>query len=225
MTTLRTAVRTMSDPDRMTGADPPDMPAKVSAGDTARPPLEASPDRHGGEVERLLAAVRLQDQAAFRALYDLTCRHLMSVVMRTCRDRAMAEDVLQEVFVQIWRRGHLYDPAIGPGLAWLTILARRRAIDALRSSGRQARLTLDLDQALLEALPEIAADPDQPADLRRLLYCLNRLDDQNRQAVLLAYYEGWSREKLALHFQRPQGTIKTWLRRSLIALRACMETH
>ena len=179
----------------------------------------------GGEVEHLLQRVRDQDAQAFRALYDLTSPHLMGVVMRTCRDKGMAEDVLQEVYVQIWRRSHLYEPGLGPAIAWLTVLARRRAIDAIRSSGRRARLLSDVELDVLDTLPHLAKDPTQSADLRHLLQCLDKLAPNHRRAVLLAYYEGWSREELALHFQRPEGTIKTWLRRSLIALRTCIETR
>jgi RNA polymerase sigma-70 factor (ECF subfamily) len=208
----------------MTTTDEPE-PRTGRSADKARPvAATTAADRNAAEIQRLLAAVKDQDAEAFRSLYDLTSRHLMGVIMRTCRDRQIAEDVLQEVFVQIWRRGHLYDPAMGPGLAWLTVLARRRAIDAVRSLVRRTRMTSDLGPDILDSLPAIAADPDQPADLRRLLRCLDRLDSSNRRAILLAYYEGWSREELALHFQRPEGTIKTWLRRSLIALRACMES-
>lgn len=223
MLNLSAALRTSSDPNRMTVAEPTDTSADGSAKE-ADVATHQSPVREPeGEVERLLAAVRDHDAEAFRALYDLTCRHLMGVVMRTCRDQGMAEDVLQEVFVQIWRRSHLYDPTIGPGLAWLTVLARRRAIDALRSSGRRARLIPDLGLEDLDALPQVASDLDQPAELQLLLKCLDKLDARNRRAILLAYYEGWTREELALHFQRPEGTIKTWLRRSLIALRECMD--
>jgi RNA polymerase sigma-70 factor, ECF subfamily len=223
MTDASAALRATSGHSGMTVVEQEDPSAAGRAADTTAAVRGPAADRHASEVERLLAAVKEQDEAAFRALYDLTCRHLMGVAMRTCRDRGMAEDVLQEVFVQIWRRSHLYEPALGSGLAWLTVLARRRAIDAIRSSGRRARLATDLGPDILEALPEIASDPDRPAELRRLLKCLDQLGGRNRHAVLLAYYEGWSREELALHFQRPEGTIKTWLRRSLIALRACME--
>ena len=217
------AVLPRPDQRRMTVAEPTDASARPPAADTGTGAPRRS--EREGEVERLLAAVRDQDAEAFRALYDLTAGHLMGVVMRTCRDRAMAEDVLQEVYVQVWRRGHLYDPTLGPGLAWLTVLARRRAIDAVRSSGRRARHVSDLGLEMLDALPLRAHDIDQPTELRQLLHCLGKLDTRNRRAVLLAYYEGWTREELALHFERPEGTIKTWLRRSLIALRACMETR
>jgi RNA polymerase sigma-70 factor (ECF subfamily) len=186
-------------------------------------PTDHAPLAAPGHIERLIAAVSRQDPVAFRELYDLTSSRLLGVILRICRDRDVAEDVLQEVYLLVWRRSELYDAAGGAGMAWLTIVARRRALDMVRSLGRHTRRVEHVDDDVLANFPDLIEPPGQSDDLRRLLSCMAHLDDIHRRAILLAYYEGWSREELSVHFDRPEGTIKTWLRRSLIALRACMD--
>lgn len=175
------------------------------------------------DVEGLLAAVARHDARAFKTLYDHTSGRLMAIVMRICRDRQAAEDVLQEVYVQIWRQSERFDATLGAGLAWMTVLARRRAIDHIRRLGRSDRVATETELELFERLPALSADPELSSELRALLVCLERIDPRHREAVLLAYYEGWSREELARRFDCPVGTIKTWLRRGLVTLRHCMD--
>jgi RNA polymerase sigma factor (sigma-70 family) len=177
------------------------------------------------DINRLLLAVAARDADSFRALYDRTSGYLMAVVLRICRDRQMAEDLLQDVYVQVWRRADSYDPGQGAALAWLAVIARHRAIDHIRSHGRIRAHMADNMQAELDRLPSPAADAGQASDLRLLWACLERLQPQHRQAILLAYYHGWSREELALHFNIPENTVKTWLRRDLMSLRAWMDGH
>lgn len=178
--------------------------------------------RDVAEVDRLLAAVGRQDSGAFRRLYAQTSGRLMAVVLRICRDRSAAEDVLQNVYVQVWRRAADYDPAVGSAMAWLTVMARNRAIDHVRSQRREAPATTEADESALENLPAFTPGAEHSSELRALLTCLGKLPPQHARAVLLAYYEGLTREELAQQFGIPENTIKTWLRRGLIALRECM---
>jgi RNA polymerase sigma factor (sigma-70 family) len=175
------------------------------------------------EINNLLLAVAGQDNDAFRALYDRTSGYLMAVILRISRDRQVAEDLLQDVYVQVWRRADSFDPLQGAAMAWLTVIARHRAIDHIRSHGRVRNQMADNMQAELDRLPSLTAAVGQASDLRQLSTCLGHLQPDHRQAVLLAYYNGWTREELALHFNIPENTLKTWLRRGLIALRACMD--
>jgi RNA polymerase sigma-70 factor (ECF subfamily) len=175
------------------------------------------------EIDELLAAVARQDARAFRTLYDRTSGRLMAVTLRICRDRGTAEEILQEIYVRVWRRSDLFDPARGSGLAWLTVLARRRAIDHVRSAARRPAAAGDRAETAVETLPDLTAGAEMLSDLRALKGCLDRLEPRHSEAVLLAYYNGWSREELARHFGIPDGTVKTWLRRGLIALRGCMD--
>jgi RNA polymerase sigma-70 factor (ECF subfamily) len=174
-------------------------------------------------IEGLLVAVAGQDRTAFRALYDRTSGKLLAIILRICRERSAAEDILQEVYVQIWRRAETFDPELGTGQAWLSILARRRAIDYIRSLGRVDRVATETELDMLETLPARASGAENLSDLRILMRCIGRLNPQHGKAILLAYYDGWSREDLARHFGTPDGTIKAWLRRGLMSLRTCMD--
>ena len=195
--------------------------AAIHAADHAKGNPRAMTDT--GEINALLQAVAQRDTAAFRTLYERTCGYLMAVVLRICRDRQIAEDLLQDVYVQVWRRAETYDPAQGAGMGWLTVIARNRAIDHVRTQGRmQGHQAHDM-QAEIDRLPSLTPDVAHMSDLRHLWGCLGRLPVEQRQAILLAYYDGWSREELARHFEIPENTLKTWLRRSLTALRSCME--
>lgn len=175
-----------------------------------------------GILDGLLTRVAQRDAEAFRRLYDLTCHRLMAVVLRMCENRATAEDVLQDVYVQIWRRAESFDPARGPAIAWMIVIARHRTIDHIRAHGRNAASGSAQDDLALEMLAAPADDPERSDTLRALLGCLRKLDAPRAEAVLLAYYKGLSRAELARRFDIPENTIKTWLRRGLIALRQCM---
>lgn len=174
-------------------------------------------------LEALMGMVARQDAEAFRSLYGETSGRLMAVALRICRDRAMAEDVLQEVYTQIWRRAGVFDPARCSVMAWMTVIARNRAIDHVRRLGRPGDAGREAAEYEIEALPSLAAGVEQMGELRDLAACLGRLAPRQGEAVLLAYYNGLSRDDLARHFGMPENTVKTWLRRGLIALRRCME--
>lgn len=175
------------------------------------------------QLEGLLAAVAAGDAAGFRALYLATSPKLFGIILRICRERSLAEDVLQDVFLRVWRKAGDFDPASGRALAWLTVIARNAAIDAIR----QRQLATARTEPDGEARLATVAVPDEA--LRRVLdrealgLCLDELDGVQRECVLLAYCDGYSREELGLRFDRPVGTIKTWLHRSLARLKECLE--
>ncbi|MGH1587158.1 sigma-70 family RNA polymerase sigma factor [Methylobacterium phyllosphaerae] len=174
------------------------------------------------DLARLIAGVARGERAALQALYEATAPKLLGIILRILKDRAAAEDTLQEVFVRIWQRAGSYDPLAGPPLVWLVAIARHRAIDRLRQD-RSARLT----QAEDGWFERLADTSDSEADLARrdaLAQCLDQVAMPQRDCLVLAYCEGWSREELAARFDRPVNTIKTWLRRGLLSLRTCLET-
>ncbi len=178
--------------------------------------------RDSEELARLLQALAAGDQGALRVLYERTAPKLLGVLLRILRDRAAAEDALQDVFVRVWQRAAGYDPAAGAPLAWLVAIARHRAIDAVRQE-RARRMTAQDEGGWLDRL---ADDRDGEAEFARrdaLARCLEGLEAAQRDCVVRAYYEGLSREELAERFGRPVNTIKTWLRRGLISLRGCLE--
>lgn len=183
----------------------------------------------------LLARAGVGDRAAFAALYEATSAHLYAVVLRINRDRAQAEDVLQEVYVTLWRSAGGYDAAQGQPLTWLTSIARNRAIDSLRRQQARPRLQStttsgddeDSEHDMLDAIADDAPGPlellSRAADARALTACLDELSAAQRQSVALAFYDGLSHSEVAAQLGQPLGTVKSWVRRALIALRACID--
>jgi RNA polymerase sigma-70 factor (ECF subfamily) len=174
------------------------------------------------ELVWLLAAVARGDQAAFERLYEATRAKLYGVLLRILGTPELADDVMQETYLKIWKTAGSFDPTIASPITWMVAIARNRAIDIVRKKGH----------ASIEDTPEaisVAADTPPPLarremteELRRLLSCLGKLDPEKQRIVLLAYYSGWSREQLARKLDIPVNTIKTWLRRSLLEIRECM---
>jgi RNA polymerase sigma-70 factor, ECF subfamily len=175
--------------------------------------------RSGADLQRVLSEVAKGDREAFRALYDATAPKLFGVVLRIIGNRAEAEEVLQEAYVQVWRKADLYRPEAGQPMAWLAAIARNRALDRIRA-GRIDRARSDYDESILE---RIAAPEFSPSTRQSLRQCLGALEEDARRCVILAYCSGYSREELAEQFGRPVGTIKTLLHRTVKALRACLE--
>ena len=174
------------------------------------------------ELVWLLAAVAKGDRPAFERLYAATRAKLYGVVLRILRRHDLADEVMQETYLKIWNSAGQFDPALSSPITWMVAIARNRAIDLVR---KKTEVSIDEDPAVLE----IAADTPDPLarremteELRRLLACMGRLDEERRRLVLFAYYDGWSREQLAAKFDKPVNTVKTWLRRALIEIRECL---
>ncbi len=175
------------------------------------------------ELIVLLARVASGDRAAFSNLYARTSGKLFASILRILENRAAAEDAVQDAYLRIWNRAGDFDGAIGSPIAWMTTIARHAAIDALRRAPeRIAAVSSELAPELAERLADPASEGERLTGGPRLRACLDRLDVDRRGMVLLAYCHGWSREELAQRFDRPAATVKTILRRSLIALKECL---
>lgn len=176
-----------------------------------------------GELADCLRRVAGADRTAFRRLYDLTYAKLFASIRRILKDQGAAEEVLQESFVKIWRRAGDYDAAIATPIAWMTTIARHAAIDTVRRGAeRIAAAGREIDEQLAESLADPSARADSAVPDRRLAACLDGLEADRRSMIVLAYCQGWSREELARRFERPVATVKTLLRRGLIALKECL---
>lgn len=175
------------------------------------------------QLDLLLAGVARGDEAAFAELYQATSAKLYAIALRILRNREVAEDVVQDSYFKVWERARDYKPEIASPITWMAAIVRNRALDEVRR--RAVRPAADVSE-----LDEIASDDEHPVeaigrreDLARLTRCLEGLEPEKRQMVRLAYLDGLSRDALAKRFDRPEGTIKTWLHRSLAQLKGCLE--
>ncbi len=185
------------------------------------------------ELSGLLARAGLGDRAAFAQLYERTSGHLLAVVLRIQRNRAQAEELLQEVYVSVWKAASSFDAARSQPLTWLTHIARNRAIDSLRRAGAQPKLessTRDEDDDRPDPAEALADDRPGPLELlglaseaRELKHCMDDLSPPQRQSVALAFFDGLSHAEVASHLKQPLGTVKSWVRRALQTLKNCLE--
>lgn len=175
-----------------------------------------------GDLEHALARVALRDRAAFNGLYSATSSRLFAVALRMMRSRAEAEDLLQEAYIRIWNKAGSFRPGQGRALSWMIAITRNLAIDRLRAKPVPvAPIEMAEDVPDASPTPEGAhAEKEMRAAIDR---CLEELEVQRATAVRAAYLEGWSYQELADHFDIPLNTMRTWLRRSLLRLRSCME--
>ncbi len=174
------------------------------------------------ELVWLIAAVAKGDEAAFERLYTATRAKLFGVVLRILRRHDLAEEVIQEVYVKIWNSAGQFNPGVASPITWMASIARNRAIDVVRKKGE---VSIEEEPAAMDVAadtPDPLARREMTEELRRLLECVGQLEPERQKLVLLAYYNGWSREQLAAKFQTPVNTVKTWLRRSVLDIRACL---
>lgn len=184
------------------------------------------------ELSRLLSRAGLGDRAAFATLYERTSTHLFAVILRINRDRGQAEDVLQEVYVNVWRAAQTFDAAQSQPLTWMTSIARNRAIDGLRRAQAQPQFlqsnpTDDEDSDVYDHMADPSAGPLEmlslASDARELSHCMASLNAQQRQSVALAFYDGLTHAEVASHLGQPLGTVKSWVRRALASLKKCLD--
>lgn len=200
------------------------------AGDAARPTPAAttavSLDDAG--LAALIARVVHHDEKALEALYDATSRRVHALVLRIVQRRALAEEVVEDCFWQVWRQAARFDAARGRPLAWLLAMARSRAIDALRRDQRFQHDELPDDDRGTDAA-HAAPPPQDLVDATRgagaLHEAMLRLDARSRQLVGLAFFRGLTHEEIAQQEQLPLGTVKSLIRRALQALRTQLEPH
>lgn len=170
----------------------------------------------------LLTQVGYRNEKAFAELYRRTSARLFGLCMRMMGDPDDAEETLQECFVVVWHRAPLFDPRLAGAMTWLMAIARNKAIDRLRQRPRtQGARDIDWD-ALPDTSPGPAEDGENDLAYRRLSDCLGALEHRQRYCVRDAFFSGLTYVELAERMQVPLGTIKSWIRRALQQLRACM---
>ncbi|MEK0082260.1 sigma-70 family RNA polymerase sigma factor [Benzoatithermus flavus] len=169
-----------------------------------------------------VADVAHRNTDALALLYGRTSSRLLAVLIRLLRRRDLAEEILHDVYVRVWDRADAYDPVKGPVMAWLIGIARNAALDHLRRQRREVAFADGPEQVELPDLADLARASTARLALQA---CLERLEPEPRRCVILAYRDGLTYDDLARRLDRPVNTIKSWIRRSLARLRACLEAE
>ncbi len=194
---------------------------------------QPEPDERSRRVGELLSRIALGERAALSTLYELTSSHLFGAILRIQPDRGQAEDVLQEVYLNVWRAAQSFDAQRGPSMGWLVSVARNRAIDSLRRNQTQpSTVSLSMTDASGESFDAMDLIPsNEPGPLERLTSasdgralgsCMGELTREQQQCLAMAYYQGLSHAEVAEQLHQPLGTVKSWVRRALLALRDCL---
>jgi len=176
-------------------------------------PKAVSPDA------TLVSAIRSGDQSAMAALYDRYSSIVYSVALRVLGDTGAAEDVLQDVFMQLWRNPGLFDSNRGSLGAWLSVIARNRAIDGLR----KRRPENDIEDVVLSVETDLAAEADRARTAEKVRSVLGTMPGPQRAALEMAYFEGLTHTEIAAKTGEPLGTIKTRIRAGLTTLRKAFQ--
>lgn len=173
-----------------------------------------------------LDATAAGDQIAFQKLYNATSPQLYALLLRILRHKDRAEDALQDAYVKIWQKANTYSSDRGAPLTWLLSIARYRALDAMRRRRAEVGMPEDPDWAATLLEDKNAPGPSEQNQTAQSLdavqTCLKTLSSEQRQSVLLAYYEGLTHPELAQRMNAPMGTVKSWIRRGLSRLRECL---
>jgi RNA polymerase sigma-70 factor (ECF subfamily) len=184
-------------------------------------PMDAETRRR--QLVAAIARVAGGDRAALRLVYSETSAKLFGVCLRILGDRSEAEDVLQDVYLTVWRKAASFDETVASPITWLVAIARNRSIDRLRSGASRAHAPIEdaaeVPDAGLSALEQLEMGEDQA----RLKDCLQELEERQSAAIRSAFLDGFTYEELAMRNRVPLGTMKSWIRRGLLKLRACLE--
>lgn len=171
-----------------------------------------------------LTRISAGDRVALQTLYRQTSAKLFGVILRILGERSEAEDVLQEVYLTVWQKASVFDPARASPITWLATIARNRAIDRLRSFGRNRGMeAIDLATDVADPAPDadrVLEDRDNNA---RLYTCLDSLAKRERAALRASFFDGNTYEELAMRMGVPLGTMKSTIRRAMIKLKACLQ--
>ena len=188
------------------------------------PPKPAQSD--SGEAREwlnaALRAVAMGDQSALRTVYDLTSAKLFGICVRISGNTQEAEDVLQDVYVKVWRQAGRFDPMRASPITWLATIARNAAIDRRRAEGRHAGEPEDAAASVPDAAPLADTLIDAEQGRARIFACLAGLEERQAGAIRAAFFDGLTYAELAERMATPLGTMKSWIRRGLAKLKDCI---
>ncbi|MET3105291.1 RNA polymerase sigma factor (sigma-70 family) [Oxalobacteraceae bacterium GrIS 2.11] len=181
------------------------------------------------QLKTWLTSVAQKDTQAFRSLYDAAAPKLFGFLLRILVKRELAEEALQESFVNIWNNASNYQPHLAAPMTWMTTIVRNKAFDILRKIDDVVEIdTEHFDKDVMNALESTAHTPSETLQLSQdaeaLSRCFTQLEGMQKQAIVMAYYHDASHSEIAGQLQLPIGTVKTWIRRGLDKLRLCLNT-
>jgi len=201
----------------------------LDAGDAGSVPVAlklkapVSPTLSSDPLSALIPRIAGGDRAALRQLYQATSAKLFAVCLRILSSRDESEDVLQEVYLTIWRRADRFEAGRASVMTWISTIARNRAIDRLRARGPLALAAQIDDMEIADKSPGAEARLETAQSVEALNACLSQLDARTQGVIRTAFFEGVTYEAIALRLDIPLGTIKSWIRRGLLKLRGCLE--
>jgi RNA polymerase sigma-70 factor (ECF subfamily) len=184
-------------------------------------PPSASFDRD--QLSAALARVAQGSQAALAEVYQRSSAKLFGICLRILGDRSEAEDALQDIYINVWRKAGSFDPQRASPITWLAALARNRSIDRRRARGTRESAPVEEAADLPDGSPDALARLTAAEESVRITSCLGELEERQNRAIRAAFYEGLSYPELASRWAVPLGTMKSWIRRGLLRLRDCLE--
>jgi RNA polymerase sigma-70 factor, ECF subfamily len=169
------------------------------------------------DYEAALMACARGEKFALQAIYARDSRWLFSVAFRIVKRRELAEEVLHDAMVKVWRRAHLYSPALGSARGWVYTVVRNQALNAVRKK------VVEVSSEDYE-VPEVGVSDNQELaqEADRLSACLGKLDETKRNAIVLAFVDGYTHDQIAQKLDSPLGSVKSWIRRGLLKLKECL---
>jgi RNA polymerase sigma-70 factor (ECF subfamily) len=182
---------------------------------------------NAGETDRAVLVEALRgtargDRDAFARAYASTSAKLFGVCLRILQQREAAEEVLQETYLTVWNKADQFDPRRASPMTWLITIARNKALDRARAA-RPSAAPLEVAELVADAAPLPSQSAEWSDEHRRLHGCLEQLEPRHASAIRRAFYDGSTYERLAQVESVPLGTMKSWIRRALLSLRACLE--
>ncbi|WP_372798427.1 RNA polymerase sigma factor [Litorivivens sp.] len=178
------------------------------------------------DLEKLLKQTAAGNQQSFKALYELISPKVLAFLTHMLGDRHFAEDALQDAMVQVWNNASTYDESKAKASTWIVGIARNRALDQLRKSGRLKEVLRDGEYSIGEALyrknTDASDEPVSDVTSGRLVLCMDELGDDPAACIKLAYMNGFTFQEIATAQMQSIGTVKSWVRRGLQKLRECM---
>lgn len=182
-------------------------------------PIRLHPEKAKAEDLQVLRAIQQGEEAALADLYDRYRAILFGLILRILHSQPEAEDVLQDVFVQVWQRASNFDESRGKPFTWLVTLARSRAIDRLRALESRGRTATEAVRAVEEDVSDAVGDTFRSEQSKIVRDALARLSEEQRKVLVLAYFEGLTQSEIAERTDEPLGTVKTRMRSGTIKLR------